>query len=232
MPSPTCARISDRDKEKLTMSDDVPHRRTQRVYVERIDINGNTVTRRTRSSAAKSACPRAMPSTASRSSVRRIASSAGLLPGQVRDRAEAGDGARPRRARSQRRREADRRAALSAGYSSLEKFIIRPRSASATSAARARKCAPASTIRAIRSRSSSASPSPICSTRTSRSAAISSGAIIIRSTISANIRRHDLHWSLALRYGLSQVSTGFQNGALRAGIAMPLTEWHRSARAA
>ena len=90
------------------------------------------------------------------------------------------------------------------------------RSSSATSWAAARSCAPRSIIRAIPSRSSSASPSPICSTATSRSASTSSGATSTASTSSATTAPRPIE----------QITTG---GQIRMGV--PLTE-QLSARAA
>ena len=84
------------------------------------------------------------------------------------------------------------------------------RSGSATSWAAARSCAPRSIIRAIPSRSSSASPSPICSTATSRSASTSSGAIYNNFNFIGNERTTTYE----------QVTTG---GQIRAGRAADRT---------
>ena len=152
---------------------------TPRVYVERIDISGNTMTHdkviRREFRLAEGdpfnnvrVTPLARPHPVAR-----------LLPGEFGDRAGAGLGARPGRARRRRSRSA-RPASCSSRPASRASSASSStsRSASATSWAAARSCAPRSIIRAIRSRSSSASPSPICSTATSRSASTSTGATI------------------------------------------------------
>ena len=168
---------------------------------------------RTRSSAANSAWPKAMRST--RFQVKRSQDrikSLGYLPGEARDRAEAGLRARPHRAGSQCRGKVDRRAAAFGRF-------LQPRDASssslghrsATSGARARRSAPASIIRAIPSRSSSASPSPICSTRTSRSAATSSAATTTASTISTSNDRNTTY--------------NRRRPASRSALGVPLTEY-------
>ena len=81
---------------------------TPRVYVERIDINGNTTDPR-------QGDPPRVPPRRGRSVQHRAGQAlarphpvARLLPGQSRDRAEPGLGARPGRARGQGRGEADR----------------------------------------------------------------------------------------------------------------------------
>ena len=119
-----------------------------RVYVERVDINGNTHTQdkvirrefRLAEGDAFNSCPG--------QALARPHPVARLFPGKARDRAEARLGARPRRPRGQRRGEVDRRAPAFGGL--LEPRAVHRRRldhASATSWARARRSAPASIIR-------------------------------------------------------------------------------------
>ena len=144
MPSPTSRPTYKRDAEKRTMGVTFRVAETPRVYVERIDIQGNTVTRdkviRREFRLAEGDAFNAF----------RVKRSPGphpvarLLPGKSGDQADPGLGARPRRARRRRRGEGDRRAAAFGRL--LEPRAVhprRPRSPSAISWARARSCAPA-----------------------------------------------------------------------------------------
>ena len=182
-----------------------------RVYVERIDINGNTHDPR------QGRPPRVPPRRGRsvqqrpRSALARPHPVARLLPGQS---------SRSRRPRARRRTgssststsrsSATGQLQLSAGYSSLERFLINV----SVEQRNFRGPGPEGPRRgqlfaAIPSRSSSASPSPICSTATSRSASISSAATSTASTCSATSGPPPIQ----------QVTTG---GQIRAGV--PLTE--------
>ena len=144
MPSPTSARSSTATSEDLTMGVTFHVAEAPRVYVERIDINGNTLTQdkviRREFRLAEGDRVQQRPGQA----LARPHPVAGLFPGQSRDRAEAGLGARPRRPRRRRRGEGDRRAAALGGL--LEPRAL-PRQALDPPAqlprARARSCAPA-----------------------------------------------------------------------------------------
>ena len=105
---------------------------------------------------------------------------------------------------------------LSAGYSSLERFIIQAGITQRNFRGKGQELR-ANVDYSVYSKSiQAASPSLMCSTRTSPSASTCSGATITRSTISGDQRQTTY----------SQVSTGFQ---VRTGV--PLTEfWSLSAR--
>ena len=156
-----------RDKDSLTMGINFRIANAPRVYVERVDINGNTLTQ-----------DKVVRSTASSSSGRRTASTrlVSFRKSWTSNRSRAPrptascwkPTSRKNRPASCRCRQASPRWSASS---------LRLRSPSATSAARARNCAPASIIPAIPSRSKWALPSPISWTRISRWAAISIGVI-------------------------------------------------------
>ena len=199
-----------RNRETLTMDVSFRVAETPRVYVERIDIQGNTAdprrgdpprvpARRGRRLQQYPRPPLARPHPVAR-----------LLPGQSGNPSGAGLRAGSRRARGRRRR-SGRPASCSSRPASRASSASSSacRSGSAISAAAARSCAPGSIGRPIRARPSWASPSPICSTATSRSASTCSGAIITASTSSAT--------GATTTY--QQVTTG---GQIRAGV--PLTE--------
>ena len=129
----------DRDAVNHVMNVTFQVGETPRVYVERIDIQGNTATRdkvirrefRINEGDAFNAPqgqalagPPAIPR---------------LFPGESGDQADRRVSARPGGARRQRRREIDRRApSCPRGYSSLERFILSSRSPSGTSWAKDR----------------------------------------------------------------------------------------------
>ena len=179
-PSPTSSRRFNRNREDADHGGDLPGRRGAARLCRADRHQRQHQHRATRSSAASSGSPRAIRSTTSASAARATASSRSAIfqdnleieqeQGSAPDRVVLGVDGRGAR---------DRRAAAFGR-------LLEPRAlpgqpvgpASATSAATARSCARRSIIRAIPSRSSSASPSPICSTATSRSASTSSGATI------------------------------------------------------
>ena len=157
-----------------------------RVYVERIDVNGNTLTQdKVIRREFRLAEGDAFNSLQVKRSTRRIKS---LGYFQENFEIEQTHGSAPDRIilEANVEEQATGELSLSAGFSSLEQLHLpgldpaaqlpRPRPE------RARR---RSTIRPTRSRSSSASPSPICSTATSRSASTSTAATTTASTSSA-----------------------------------------------
>jgi outer membrane protein insertion porin family len=91
-----------RNKDDLTMGLTFEIAEAPRVYVEKIDVNGNTLTQ---DKVVRREFRLAEGDAFNSLQVKRSTSAyqlARLLPGKVRDRAEARLGARPDRARSQR----------------------------------------------------------------------------------------------------------------------------------
>ena len=166
-----------RNRENLTMGVTFRVAETPRVYVERIDISGNTTTR---DKVIRREFRLAEGDPFNNVRVRRSRDriqSLGYFQENLEIEQKPGLGAGPRRPRRRGRGARDRpAAAVGRLFEPRALPRQRRRSSSATSWAAARRCAPRSIIRAIPSRSSSASPSPICSTATSRSASTSSGA--------------------------------------------------------
>jgi hypothetical protein len=157
---------------------------SERVYVERIDINGNTVTRdkviRREFRLAEGDPFSSLRVKRSRDRIQSLGFFQDNLEvtqtqGSAADRVILGVDVEEKSTGELQ---------LSAGFSSLERFLINLSVVSATSWARARSCAPESTIPASPSRSNWASPSPICSTATSPSASTCSGATLRASTSS------------------------------------------------
>ena len=168
----------------------------------------------TRSSAASSGSPRAMRSTRPGQALARPHPVARLLPGESGDQADRGLGARPRRPRRRRR-----------GESRPASCSFRPAfrassGSSSTSRSRQRNflgkgqelSAGGQLFELFASRSSSASPSPICSTATSRSAATSSAATTTASTSSATSATRP---------------TSRSPPAASSRLGVPLTEYHQ-----
>ena len=141
-----------------------------RVYVERVDVNGNTLTQdkvvRREFRLAEGDAFNTLPGQA----FDQPHQVAGLFPGEVRDRAEAGQRARPHRARGQRRGKGRPASSSFRPASPASKASSsRPRSSSATSAGAARRSAlSVNYSRYSQQRRGRASPSPICSIATSR----------------------------------------------------------------
>ena len=164
----------------------LPGRRNARaIYVERIDITGNTQTRdkviRREFRVNEGDAFNALKVKRSQDRFQSL----GFFQENLEIKQTRGIGARQGRARRQRRGKVDRRTpAVGRLFEPREVHPLSSRSPSGTSGARARSSTPASTGRAIRSRSSSASSSPICSTSRSCSAAIFSAAITTASITS------------------------------------------------
>ena len=199
-----------RDREHLTMGVTFHVAETPRVYVERIDISGNTTTRdkviRREFRLAEGDPFNNVRVRRSRDRIQSLGFFQDNLEiqqkqGSAPDRVVLGVEVEER---------ATGQLQLSAGYSSLESFLvnlsIEQRNFMGRGQAAARR---RSTIRAIPSRSSWASPSPICSTATS--------------PIGFDLFRRDFN-SFNF-YGTTRTTTYQQNttgGQIRAGV--PLTE--------
>jgi outer membrane protein insertion porin family len=171
-----------RNKDDLTMGINFRIAEAPRVYVERVDVNGNSLTQdKVIRREFRLAEGDAFNSFQIKRSSNRIKS---LGYFQEKFEVEQKPGSSPDRVALEANVEEKPTGELqlSAGFRALKASSSRPRSARTTSAGAGRRSASRSTIRTTRAVSRSALSSLTCSTRTSRWASISTGAITTAST--------------------------------------------------